>query len=460
MVERKNSQQQTTPLKNRGTYNSLLIESGVDSIVVDSDLKRVEEAQKTEPYDFIDQTWCPFFTEDYMYLKYMIATIDNSVTLRNVILQMTTLIVGDGFSASAKKRTSFLKNLLSRVFGDLSTLSVDELNEAIASVNINGESLEEVIEKVAFDYLSFGNAVVYFKKIEVGKTKKLNMHHAPLGNVAIKRNDDGVKSAIGLCDDWEDWAQQEIKEVPIYPTIGANGMTAIHIKNYSPNHNYWGIPSWIASGYWAEIEYRIAKYNISQLKNGFMPSAIMQLFGAIPEQDRRKLEQQLKDKYTGTGNGSQLLLNFVVDPEYAAKIELIKDESEGRFLELQKMATQSIVTSMGYTMSLSGVAQGGKLGTNQQIRDELEFVTNTAIKRVQRKIEQKILVPFMQLSSEVKPSLQGILLEIVTSSPLSLAGQLDPRHVLTLDEQRKVFGYGPSEEHAREDIDQQQETEE
>jgi hypothetical protein len=40
-------------------------------------------------------------------------------------------------------------------------------------------------------------------------------------------------------------------------------------------------------------------------------------------------------------------------------------------MDLQKIASQGIVTGNEFTMGLSGFATSGKLGTNQQMRDEL-----------------------------------------------------------------------------------------
>ena len=65
------------------------------------------------------------------------------------------------------------------------------------------------------------------------------------------------------------------------------------------------------------------------------------------------------------------------------------------------MCSQAIVTGNELTMSLSGFATGGQLGTNQQMRDELDFATNTTIKPARRRVLQSIINPFIKENQRV-----------------------------------------------------------
>ena len=104
-------------------------------------------------------------------------------------------------------------------------------------------------------------------------------------------------------------------------------------------------------------------------------------------------------------------------------------------------------------MSLGGFATGGKLGTNQQIRDELDYVTNTCIKPVRRKGLQSIVNPFIKENAKVGRIPENIMLSIANLNPISLASQLDPKNVLLANEQREVFGYDAIDNEAAEEIE-------
>ncbi len=88
----------------------------------------------------------------------------------------------------------------------------------------------------------------------------------------------------------------------------------------------------------------------------------------------------------------------------------------------------------------------GKLGTNQQIRDELEFVMNVTIKPTRRKIMQSIVNPFIKENAAIQNAPSGIMLKIANMNPISLASQLEPKEVLLMNEQREILGFDALEE--------------
>ena len=122
------------------------------------------------------------------------------------------------------------------------------------------------------------------------------------------------------------------------------------------------------------------------------------------------------------------------------------DQREGNFLELQKITSQAIITAYGWTPSLTGIAIAGKLGSNQTMKQDLEYVTNMEIKGVQRLFEQKIINPFIKENQEVNNKLKGVMLQLANSNPISLAGDLVPKEVLTKNEMREILGYEALEE--------------
>lgn len=373
------------------------------------------------------------------------ALVMNSTTLRNVIDQKTTLTLGDGFIPVSSDKVPFLHNL--RKLFRISTASKKEtnaVNDLIANVNLHNESLEEVSEKIAFDWWAFGNAIVELKRTE----DKVLMYHVPLENVGIKKADNnGLVTAIGICSNWDNdgFNESRIEEIPLYPKFDSKGRSAIHIKNYAPNFFYWGLPENVAARFWAEIEYRIAKYNITKFKNGFTPSALIQAYGSFTEEEAEQLSAAFKDTFTDTENGSRILLQVLRNKTDAADVHILEDKSEGNFLELQKLATQAIVTANRWTMSLAGIAQGGKLGTNQQIKDELEFVTNTTIKQGRRKIMQKIINPFILENRKLNTVLGNTMLTVANSNPISLASSIVPKDALNRNEMREALGYAAEE---------------
>ena len=49
------------------------------------------------------------------------------------------------------------------------------------------------------------------------------------------------------------------------------------------------VPDWISAKIYAELEYRIPKFNQSKFENGFTPSAIISLFGSTNQEEAETL---------------------------------------------------------------------------------------------------------------------------------------------------------------------------
>ena len=454
-MAKRRPQQAKTTVSSKTESNflaSTTITHGKDTPVLQEDLFKDFHADSydSDQGSLVNGKWARFFGTDASFLKGLMALSMNAPTHRNVIDQKTTLTMGDGFVPIASDTVPFLQTLrkLFKV-GNTTESQVNAVNDLIGNVNLYNESLEEVVEKVAFDWWAFGNAIVELRKTTRNGEEITYIYHTPLENTAVKKaNSNNIIEAIGVCQNWdiEGFSDVNVTEIPMYPNFSADGRSAIHIKNYAPNFFYWGLPENIAGRFWAEIEYRIPKYNITKFKNGFTPSALIQAYGALTPEDAQKMKKSFEDTFSDTGNNSKILLQVLRSKEDSADVHILEDKSEGNFLNLQEMAAQAAVTAGRSTMALTGIAQGGKLGSNQQIRDELEFVINTSIKPFRRKLVQKIVNPFIAENRKQNTKLGNVMLHIANSNPISMASLIVPKDALDRNELREVLGYEAQEE--------------
>ncbi|MCK4884408.1 MAG: hypothetical protein KAS30_06035, partial [Candidatus Diapherotrites archaeon] len=309
--------------------------------------------------------------------------------------------------------------------------------------------------KVVFDWWAFGNSIVELVKTTAGGKEIVYIYHVPLYKAAIKKaNENNIVKEIGISENWDNQSGSDegVSVLPLYPEFNNEGRSAIHIKQYSPGFFYWGLPENVAGRFWSEIEYRIPKYNISKFKNGFVPSAILQFFGSLTKQEAEKLVASVEDTFTDTGKNSKMLVQVLRDEKYKLNAQILEDKNDGNYMDLQALASQAIVTANRWTMSLAGFATGGKLGTNQQIRDELDYVINTSIKQARRKIMQNIVNPFIKENALLNPALNNIMLEIANINPVSLASYLDPKQLLLQNEQRQILGFDALTEEAQQEL--------
>lgn len=441
---------QLTSKKEKTLLNSVNIRTSADTNILQTDIFKEyhPDSSNTDQGQLINDKWVRFFGQDGSFLKGLIAGLSNSPTKRNIINQKTTLSLGDGFMAVKSDKVPFLHSLR-KLLGlkKADDNSISEINELISDVNLYNESLEEVLEKLFFDYYAFGNAIAEFKRTKRDGKPIVYLYHVPIENAAIQKADsNNLVKNIGICNSWDHDGLQEsqIRSIPLYPVF-KDDSSIVHIKDYAPNFFYWGIPSNIAGRFWAEIEYRIPKYNITKFKNGFLPSAIIQAYGSFTPEEIEEMADSFKETFSDTENGSRLLLQILRSKVDAADIQIIDDKSEGNFIELQNLATQQIITSEGWFPSISGVAQPGKLGSSQELKDGIELAINMKIKPIRRKFLQKIINPFVKENKAVNPAIKDTMLTIANSNPISLAGSIMPNDALDRNEQREILGYEPQE---------------
>ncbi len=430
---------------------SAIIKEGRDTDILQEDLIREFQPDRFDSDQslLVNNEWVRFFDRNSSFLKGLMALVMNSTTLRNALNRKTSMTLGDGFIPFESSSVPFLvtvRRLLKKILA--SNSDIEQMNELIGSVNTQNESLAEVMQKVVFDWYAFGNCMVELVKTTKEGQPIVYMNHIPLHKTGIKKVDPktNVITTIGVSNNWEIDQGAIVTELPVYPEFNDDGRSVIHVKNYAPGFFYWGLPSNIAGRFWAELEYRIPKYNITKFKNGFVPSAIIQMFGQMSPEEAQLMAQKFESCFTDTGRNNKIWFQVLSNEKYKANVETLEDKSDGNYMDLSKLGSQAIITANEWTMSLGGFATGGKLGTNQQIRDEIEFVKNTSLKQVQRLLEQKIINPFIKENQEVGAAPQGVMLKIAQSNPVSLSSQLDPKMVLTANEQREILGFDQVEE--------------
>jgi hypothetical protein len=456
-MSRRTKKKPTTANKEqKNILASAQIMHGRDTDVLNEDLINELILDKNgRSAELVRNEWVLMFDKTQCFLKNLISLVYNSSTLSSILSNKTAFVLGDGFQtveASTIPILKSVKQLIRRFSGQPDKLL--QLNNTLIRVNPNGETLEEVIKKIVFDYCAFGNAFAEIVKTTEGGKEVVYLYHTPPHKCGLsKPNNRGVSEFVGISQDWQTQnKKEEIEVLPKYPTFtdGPVKRSIIHIKQYAAGFEFFGLPGWTASRVWAEIEYRIAKYNKSKLKNGFVPSAFAQFFGAMTEEEAEELIEGIDATFTDTGNNSKIFAQVLRDESYKMNLQVLEDKSEGRFLNLQQLASQNIITASRWTTSLSGIATAGKLGSNQQIRDEIEFVTNVVINPLRRVILDRVVNPYVnELSKANDNAFDGLKLDIVNLTPVSLASMLDPNTALLINEKREQFGFdklGPEEE--------------
>lgn len=310
----------------------------------------------------------------------------------------------------------------------------------ISEINGNRQSLHWLFGKSSYDFIYSGNAY-----IEVMKGEFTSLFYMDATKVRLGANDAYVSA-------W--WNQikndpsQISKDYPVETIELWNGKLdttqkhfVIHIKNDVPEFDYYGLPEHLQVLKWADVEYKIVQFNLSKLKNGFFPSVSMNIIGTPPEgMNEQQYVESIRDKFTDEGNNSKMMIQMVDSSEQAVQINEFSGASEGELLQLQTTARDMIIAGHRWYASLAGIATAGSLGTNQQIRNEY----NIALKGV---VIPQFQIPLLTTFNDIM-SIAGYdtTLGILNVAPVGIEDMIDPKLVLTEDEQRELLGFEPKTE--------------
>jgi capsid portal protein len=360
----------------------------------------------TEPKNIkdVNTKWIPF-GNDNLFPQYLAELKRKSSTQRSVLAQKTVFTSGAKFVCRDESLREFIKD-----------------------VNADKESLRDVFKKLADDYYTFGNAYMECVKYDGG----VNIYHIDATTVRVAKS----KKEVYVNSDWCKYWNQEDKmyRLPIYPRVAHNKFV-IHFKDYEPTFNYYGLPDYVAALEHIAVDYEIGKWNHTKFLNGFQPSAIVEINGDMGEEEAQKMVTEAQKKFVGEGNNGKILFIVKNGDTAPANVQIIKDDQEGSWLELQQITDQNIITANRWQPSLSGIVSSGKMNnTGSEIRIAYDLVMTTVIRDTSELILNGIrTVLYNEMGYDPKD------ITIHYEPPISYANDVDIREILTINEQRRLI---------------------
>jgi hypothetical protein len=252
----------------------------------------------------------------------------------------------------------------------------DLLEMVIRRANGRGETLRQVVNRLAFDKALFGNA--FMEVITDPAHSFLSLHHHDASRCRVAKEG----RAIILHHDWAHFRPSEAVRVPLYPDfeMGDDGLlrSMVHYKDYEPMFRHYGVPSYIAGMNVSAIAYKTDRWNISRLNNSFQLSGVMMLDGAVEsEAQANEVVRTAERKFAG--QPGQVM--FVVkdgEGDDNSRFIPIASSNEGDWKDLHDQATSDIVVAHSWFRSLSGLDYGGGFNA-ERILHEYEIALNTVI---------------------------------------------------------------------------------
>ncbi len=287
--------------------------------------------------------------------------------------------------------------------------SSQQLSHLVNQINGNGESLRQVMNKLAFDKALFGNA---FLEIVTDKNHSfVSLYHQDATRCRVARD----SAHILLHHNWRQFKPDEATVLPLYPAFAAddNGMlrSIIHYKDYEPGFSHYGVPPYIAGLDVSAIAYKTDKWNISRLDNSFQLSGVMMLDSIVDsEQEAERITRIAEQKFAG--NPGQVM--FIIkdgDPKDNSRFIPIASQNDGDWQALHDQAVADIVVAHSWFRSLSGLDYSSGFNS-ERILHEYEIALNTVILAEQ----EELLEPIRNVITSIA-GCNGASLQVINRPP-------------------------------------------
>ncbi len=266
--------------------------------------------------------------------------------------------------------------------------SVPLLDHFVKRANGDGESLRQVLNKLAFDKSLFGNA--FLEVVTDEHHTFLALYHQDATRCRVAKD----SQHILLHHDWAHFRPSEAKTLPLYPNFAKQSdgslRAMIHYKDYEPMFCHYGVPQYIAGMNVSAIAYKTDRWNIARLDNSFQLSGVMMIDNAVDsEEEAQRLARMAEQRFAG--KPGQVM--FVIRDESSddnSRFIPIESHNDGDWKALHDQATSDIVVAHSWFRSLSGLDYSTGFSA-ERILHEYEVALNTVILGEQSELLEPII---------------------------------------------------------------------
>ncbi|MGL4854269.1 MAG: hypothetical protein ACRC37_03330 [Lentisphaeria bacterium] len=306
-----------------------------------------------------------------------------------------------------------------------------KLKSIVESANPK-ESLHEVLSKLIHDKLHFGNAILEI--VCDSKKSFVNFYHKDFTTARVGVNGDTIK----LHSDWEkiSLSQDKAVEIPLFPRFKKNEETGylhstLHMKDYEAQYKYYGLPSWISALNSAVQSYKINKWNLSRIENGFNLSGVLLLEGNMTEEQCALAVKKAKEEWVGEGKQGKVMMLARNLGDGASKVTTssftpIQSGSDADWGRLHEQCTKDLLTAHSWTKRMSMLESNG--WSQSDLKTEFDILLSTTISPEQ----ERLLSSLKKVFDYFKINSDSLMFE--NKVPISITVSIDQAEVVGLIE--------------------------
>lgn len=248
------------------------------------------------------------------------------------------------------------------------------------------ETLAELTRKVSMDIEIFGGAYLEIIWSQVGGNLVSVTH---IDYMKVRSTKDNTSYFVK--EDWQDRKEKDPTAYPAFNSKVPQGTQILYIKEYRPGLDAYALPGYMGCLNYIESDVEVSKHVLGNAQTGFSASKMITLPNGDPSPDEKRIiDKRFRDNFSGS-DGKKFMLSFVTDAARKPIIDDLgaSDLTKEDFGRVDSMIQQNIYAGHQLTSpALFGIAEPGKLGTRNELRDAYEVFKNTYVSDKQQHLEQ------------------------------------------------------------------------
>jgi len=312
------------------------------------------------------------YGEDNMYPEYLTYLFDKSGKHNAIVTGKTKYIFGEGY-----ENGDFVCNRLEETLNDVSSMSLLDIE------TYGGFYLEVVYDRIG---------------------RICEFYHVDFSTLRRSKKGDGYY--------WkETWNVRDLKSkeqeefIPNFDPSKPFTTQIFAYREYRPMVRFYPLPEYIGSNNYIETDIEISKFNLSAIRNGMMPSKMLQFYDGEPSEDKkREMERRMAQKFTGAENAGRFIMVFNKTKDKSVDVEdLSATELDKLFAQVNQICQQEIFSGHKVTSPmLFGIKTEGQLGGNTELYTAYSIFQSTYGKPKSHAFDRQIakLIPFSQWPGE------------------------------------------------------------
>ncbi len=345
------------------------------------------------------------------------------------------------------RRCVYLKAAITGALGwqlitDNENKDIDEDHRAIQALlhtpNARGQTFSLLLYHLLIDYYALGNGWLEVVRNNRGQVSEI--YHIPARTMRCKADSTGY------------WQVRSFKKVEFAAWGNERGSIneALHLKNYDPMDDYYGVPEWLPAMATMGLDRECVEYNTYSFRNGMTARFIIVVEGGeLTRKARSALKKFIQSNMTGIKNAGRTIVISSDDPNVKIRIERINKDANLKdlsFTQSRQYSRDEIVSAHGVPPRMLGIMSAGQLGGAGEIKGQMQVFRDIIIAPEQRRLEQ--LINSTILASFGKHKWRLKLNEIDITDPQADAEYYAkllnlPDPVLDVEEVRSELGYPP-----------------